>query len=127
MKMNGIGHKAGWEWIFILEGVFTLLFGITSYLLLPRSPEHAGFLSNREKAYIATQLKQDGTTSKDEYADTFSWREVGKAFTLPHVWMLSIVFFFTGQYSIGGSPRCFHLVTAPIFCPFLGTTLYALA
>lgn len=96
MKMNGIGHKAGWEWIFILEGVFTLLFGITSYLLLPRSPEHAGFLSNREKAYIATQLKQDGTTSKDEYADTFSWREVGKAFTLPHVWMLSIVFFFTG-------------------------------
>jgi MFS family permease len=98
MKMNGIGHKQGWEWIFILEGLFTVVFGITSYLLLPRSPEHAGFLNEREKAYIAARLKEDGSTSKDETADTFSWQEVGKAFTLPHVWILAIVFFFTGRY-----------------------------
>ena len=126
MKMDGIGNKQGWEWIFILEGLFTVIFGITSYLLLPRSPEHAGFLSKREKAYIAAKLKEDGSTSNDEAADSFSWQEVRKAFTLPHVWILAIVFFFTGRSS--------RMLTAVSLCndfsfflPILGTTLYALA
>lgn len=110
--MNGIGQKAGWQWIFILEGLFTFIFGLSSYLLLPRSPEHAGFLSEKEKAYIAAQLKQDGSTSKDETADTFSWQEVRKTFTLPHVWMLAIAFFFTGQYFVH-LPMLFFLIAPP--------------
>ena len=106
MKMNGVGRKQGWEWIFILEGLFTVIFGIISFFLLPRSPEHADFLSKREKAYIAAKLKEDGSTSKDEAADTFSWREVRKAFCLPHVWILAIVFFFTGRCL----PRRFFII-----------------
>jgi sugar phosphate permease len=111
MKMNDVGHKQGWEWIFILEGLFTVFFGIASYLLLPRSPEHAGFLSRTEKAYIAAKLKQDGSTSKDAVADTFSWQEVWKAFALPHVWILAVIFFFTGQYLRQLTPvtLCQHL------------------
>jgi len=94
--MNGIGNKRGWEWIFILEGLFTICFGIFSFLVLPRSPAHARFLNTEEKTYIASILERDGSTSKDEITDHFSWREVGMAFALPQVWMLAVVAFSGG-------------------------------
>lgn len=96
VHMNGIGGKPGWAWIFILEGLFTSVFGIVSFFILPRSPVHARFLSNQEKDYIVARLKQDGSISKDEEADRFSWREVGMAFTLPQVILLAIILFFDG-------------------------------
>jgi predicted MFS family arabinose efflux permease len=94
--MNGIGHRPGWAWIFILEGLFTVVFGLCSYALLPRTPSHARFLNEKEKAYVVAQLRETGATGRDENADDFSWREVGQAFTLPQVWMLAIIFFFDG-------------------------------
>jgi hypothetical protein len=95
--MHGIGNKPGWSWIFILEGLFTVIFGLTSFFLLPRSPAHARFLSPAEKDFVVQKLKEDGTTGNDKKADAFSWREVGMAFKLPQVWMLAIVFFMDGK------------------------------
>jgi hypothetical protein len=50
--------EPGWAWIFILEGLFTFLFGLVSYALLPRSPVHAHFLSQQEKEYAVARLTQ---------------------------------------------------------------------
>lgn len=97
IKMNGVGGRPGWAWIFILEGLFTVVFGVLSYFLLPRSPAHARFLNSDEKDYIVSALKRDGATGKNDAADSFSWREVGMAFKLPQVWMLAIMFFFDGE------------------------------
>lgn len=99
--MNGVGKRPGWAWIFILEGLFTVLFGLASYALLPRSPAHARFFNEKEKAYVTTKLKEDGATGRDELYDAFSWREVGEAFKLPQVWMLALIFFFDGEYRHG--------------------------
>ena len=105
VRMNGIGHQRGWSWIFILEGLFTTCFGIFSFLVLPQSPDHARFLSSEEKTYIANTLKRDGSTSKDEMADNFTWREVGLTFTLPQVWMLAFVGFSAGILLLLPYPR----------------------
>ncbi|CAA7268901.1 unnamed protein product [Cyclocybe aegerita] len=101
INMNGIGHRPGWAWIFILEGLVTFAFGLISFALLPRSPAHARFFSQAEKDYVITKLREDGATAKNEASDRFSWREVGMAFTLPQVWMLAIVFFFDGTVLYG--------------------------
>lgn len=93
--MQGVGGRPGWAWIFILEGLFTVLFGLASYFILPRSPSHCRFFSEEEKAYVIAKLEEDGT--RNEAADVFSWREVGKAFTLPQVWLLAIVLFLDGN------------------------------
>lgn len=94
--MDGIGNRPGWAWIFILEGLFTVLFGALTFLLLPRSPAHARFFNDQEKAYVMAKLKEDGSNGRDEDVDKFSWREVGQAFLLPQVWMLAIIFFCAG-------------------------------
>jgi MFS family permease len=40
-KMNGIAGQEGWRYIFILEGLATVLLGVAAFWLLPDSPEHA--------------------------------------------------------------------------------------
>ncbi|KAG6850301.1 hypothetical protein H0H93_015243 [Arthromyces matolae] len=95
MRMDGIGHRAGWAWIFILEGLFTVVFGLVAFFILPRSPAHARFLDEKEKDFVISRLRSSGAIDDDD-ADSFSWREVGRTFTLPHVLILSVTFFFCG-------------------------------
>jgi MFS family permease len=97
INMNGVGGKAGWAWIFFLEGIFTFLFGVASFWLLPRSPAHAYFFNEKEKSYVAARLREDGATGKDASADAFRWSEVGRAFMLPQVILLGVVLFCDGD------------------------------
>ncbi|KAG6895357.1 hypothetical protein C0992_001678, partial [Termitomyces sp. T32_za158] len=81
--MDGLGNRPGWAWIFILEGLFSTLFGISAFFTLPQSPSHARFLTKMEKEYVISRLRQTGAISRDDNTDAFSWQEVRKAFTLP--------------------------------------------
>ncbi|EAU82199.2 hypothetical protein CC1G_10601 [Coprinopsis cinerea okayama7 len=101
INMHGVGNKPGWAWIFILEGLFTFCFGVTSFVLLPRSPAHATFLRKEERDYVMARLKEDGAVERDDRVDKFSWKEVRKAFGLPQVWLLAIVLFMDGTVLYG--------------------------
>lgn len=100
-KMDGVGGKPGWSWIFILEGLFTVLFGIFSFLILPRSPETVRFLSPEERSYVLSKLKSSKAISEDESKDDFSWIEVLRAIRSPQVLMLCVVVFFGGALLFG--------------------------
>jgi MFS family permease len=51
LKMDGIGNLAGWRWIFVLEGLATVISGIIAAALLPASLESASFLTEEERAF----------------------------------------------------------------------------
>lgn len=91
--MDGVGNRPGWSWIFILEGLFTLLFGFSSYFTLPRSIDTAWFLSNQEKEYVNAKLLEDSANTDE---DGFTWKEVTEALKLPQLWFLNIAFFLDG-------------------------------
>lgn len=97
INMDGVGNRPGWAWIFILEGLFTVVFGVFSFFFMPRSPEHARFFNEEEKAYVMEKLREDNSIGNDQ-SDSFSWIEVGRAFMLPQVWLLAITFFFAGKF-----------------------------
>ncbi|KAF5324080.1 hypothetical protein D9619_011224 [Psilocybe cf. subviscida] len=121
VNLKGAGGRPGWAWIFILEGGFTFLFGLSSYFLIPISPARASFLTTREREYVLARLKEDGSMSKNKSelgrgssdgrdgqearVDGFRWREVGAAFSLKsenaHVWMVAVILFFSGTSLFG--------------------------
>lgn len=49
--MDGIGGKPGWAWIFILEGLFTVLCALASFWILQDFPDTAKFLSETERKF----------------------------------------------------------------------------
>ena len=52
--MDGIGGRPGWAWVFILEGLFTILVACASLWVLQDFPESAKFLSEVERMCTTT-------------------------------------------------------------------------
>ncbi|KAF9529667.1 major facilitator superfamily domain-containing protein [Crepidotus variabilis] len=50
---------SGWAWIFIIEGVITIVFGIAAWFYLPSFPDQNTFLTPRETAVILERVEQD--------------------------------------------------------------------
>ncbi|KAK0475665.1 major facilitator superfamily domain-containing protein [Armillaria luteobubalina] len=94
IHMDGVGGRAGWRWIFILEGAFTVAWGLLSYFLMPRDAMAAKFLRPTEREYVTSLVVESG-------GEKFEWREVRKAFVAPHVWILGVIFFFSGAVLYG--------------------------
>ncbi|KAF2759481.1 MFS general substrate transporter [Pseudovirgaria hyperparasitica] len=65
-KMSGVRGYAGWRWIFILEGLLTLLVSLFFFFLLPDFPEEARWLTDEERAYVIARLRVDqGKSARD--------------------------------------------------------------
>lgn len=58
-KMDGIGGKPGWAWIFILEGLFTVLCAFASFWILEDFPDTAKFLNETERVWVIRRLQAD--------------------------------------------------------------------
>ena len=64
-KMDGIGGKKGWAWIFILEGLVTVLVGIASFWMVYDFPDEAHFLSDADRQRVIRRLKADQQSSAE--------------------------------------------------------------
>ncbi|KAH8105034.1 MFS transporter [Phellopilus nigrolimitatus] len=65
LKMDGVGGIPGWRWIFILEGIATILIGVVAAILLPADIPSAKFLSAEEKAFALRRFRSDIATASE--------------------------------------------------------------
>ncbi|KAJ2932279.1 hypothetical protein H1R20_g4820, partial [Candolleomyces eurysporus] len=73
--MEGIGGLHGWQWIFCLEGIATVLVAFVAFFYMHDYPETATFLTPTERALIVQMLKED----KQGMATHFEWKYVWHA------------------------------------------------
>ena len=59
--MNGTSGLSAWRWLFILEGLPSLLSAVAVFFILPDYPETSGWLSAEEKALAADRLRLEGS------------------------------------------------------------------
>ncbi|KAF5093834.1 hypothetical protein D0Z03_002272 [Geotrichum reessii] len=76
-KMDGVGNLAGWRWIFILEGIATVLVAAFAFWGMNDYPETAKFLTEEERAYLMHKLKYDANSTKVNSADSLDTNEDG--------------------------------------------------
>jgi D-galactonate transporter len=86
--LNGRGGMEGWQWLFLIEGIPSVVLGFVVFFLLPDRPSDVRWLSDREKDAIAKALCAAPTGESQE--DRHTLRE---AFADGRVWLLSIVYF----------------------------------
>ncbi|CUA69510.1 putative transporter C1002,16c [Schizosaccharomyces pombe 972h-] [Rhizoctonia solani] len=58
-KMDGVGGKPAWAWIFILEGIATVIAGTASFWMIQDFPDEAKFLTEQERAFVVRRLQSD--------------------------------------------------------------------
>ena len=56
--MNGVHGLQGWQWMFLVEGIPSVLLGIVAYLWLDDQPSDAKWLSAAEKEAMARDLAE---------------------------------------------------------------------
>jgi hypothetical protein len=74
-KMEGIGGLDGWRWIFIIEGLMTVVLGIVLPFMMWDSPDQASFFSAEEKVYFCRRLRLDYNTGGKD-GEKFKWKYV---------------------------------------------------
>jgi ACS family tartrate transporter-like MFS transporter len=94
-KMNGIGGLRGWQWLFLMEGLPSIILSIVTFRTLPDRPEHARWLTDTEKSWIADVMLKDSL--RTEQVEHITWRT---ALREPRVVQLCLIFLIT---SIGGN------------------------
>ena len=107
--MDGIANIAGWRWIFILEGIVTVLTGIVVLFALPDSIERAKWLSAEEKRFLRYRLEQDTGTKEGRVNTTekFQLRYLTAALTDWKLWFS--VFIYWGNTYVMFIVRVQHL------------------
>jgi ACS family tartrate transporter-like MFS transporter len=67
LEMNGTSALAGWQWLFLLEGVPACVLAFAVLKLLPDGPGDASWLSQPEKETIASRLAAEDATTHHSF------------------------------------------------------------
>ena len=87
LKLDGLGGLNGWQWLFLFEGVPTVLLGISVLFVLKDGPNAAGWLAPEERQWLKNELQKD-----QERYGAAQHHNLLDAFTLPVVWVLAGVY-----------------------------------
>ena len=73
MQMNGVLGLAGWRWLFIIEGVPSIVLGVVTFFYLQDEPRQARWLSDGERDAIAAAVAAESPDT----AGARVWSELG--------------------------------------------------
>jgi MFS transporter, ACS family, tartrate transporter len=78
----------GWRWLFIIEGIPAMIFGVTTFFLLPDWPSEAKWLAPEEKEWITEELKREKETKSRVHSHS-----IAEALRHRQVILLAAVYF----------------------------------
>lgn len=93
LMLNGVLALKGWQWLFILQALPTLLLGVVLLVALPDGPLQAAWLPDDEKQWLTQRLAVE--RARREGLRRFTVRE---ALLSPTVWLLIL-----GGFGINGA------------------------
>jgi len=85
LGLSGVLGLAGWQWLFLVEGVPAILLGLIVLAYLTDRPETAHWLSSVEKDWLVSRLAA-------ERASRGAAHSIVSALTNPTIWTLGIIF-----------------------------------
>jgi ACS family tartrate transporter-like MFS transporter len=88
LALDGHLGLRGWQWLFLLEGIPSVVLGFVALKLLTDSPEDAEWLPNEQRTWLVERLRRDRAESAAAHDVT-----VLGALAHPTVWLLCVTSF----------------------------------
>jgi len=97
-RMGGVAGLRNWEWLYLLEGIPSVLVGLLVLACLDDGPEGASWLTADQKALVARRLAEEEAVKAADGA----YAHIGEVFRTPMVWVLSLIYFGSvmGNYGV---------------------------
>ncbi len=87
--MDGYNGWRGWQWLFLLEGIPSVIIGVMVLVWLDDGPKKAKWLTDQEKALIMQRVTEDDQ-SKSQIGSKHHFLDAFKDY---RVWALAVVYF----------------------------------
>jgi ACS family tartrate transporter-like MFS transporter len=98
LELHGLWGLAGWQWLFLIEGLPAVLLGVAVLFVLDDRPEEARWLSGEERQALSATLAAEAEATRE-----LGYAGLGQALTRPRVLMFGLLYFcmVSGLYGIG--------------------------
>jgi len=104
LGLQGRMGLAGWQWLFVAEGLPAVLLSAVFFFFLPNTPADAKWLSAAERDWLVEQLRADNSAagSPDEAGEHGHAEGVFHAILNPRVLQLGLLLFclYIGDYAV---------------------------
>ncbi len=99
-RATSLGGLRGWQWLFVLEAVPSLLAGIATFIVLEDGPKKAKWLQENERTLLLDRLAEEERAKRAQSGKGHSFAD---AFRSTRVWLLCFVYFgfVMGNYGLG--------------------------
>ena len=88
LGLDGLMGLKGWQWLFIIEGIPSILLGIVTWFYLTDRPAKADWLTPAQKAWLSSRLESEIAAKQAAQHLT-----LGQALSSPKVLTLSLIYF----------------------------------
>src|SRR6185369_825710 len=99
LGLDGRFGLAGWQWLFLLEGIPAVVLGLAVWVYLPDRPEGVRWLTPEQRNWLTERLTVERVRRVEQHR--FS---VGRALASPVVWQIGVLGLLSisfGQYALG--------------------------
>jgi len=99
LGLNGRLGIAGWQWLFLLEGLPAVLLGFLVFRVLPDRPERAAWLRPEQREWLVNRLAAERDRCAHQHGPG-----IMRALSNGVVWQLGLLAFLSsafGQYALG--------------------------
>jgi sugar phosphate permease len=88
LGIRGLGLH-GWQWLFLVEGVPSIVLGVSILFLLTNRPQDAHWLPEPQRKWLEDRMRADRAAADERERDG---HKVSRAFKDPTVWIFSLVY-----------------------------------
>ena len=92
LSMDGLMALKGWQWLFLLEGLPSVLLGVIVWFYLDDSPAKAKWLTEEDKTCLSAMMEKDRLNREQperQHAESGLWRDV----LTPTVMLYTVAYF----------------------------------
>jgi hypothetical protein len=99
LRLRGVHGKAGWRWLFLIEGLLTLVIGVWSWFTMAPSPTQTkawfrpkGWFTEREEKILVNRILRDDPSKGDMHnRQAITFKLLWKSITDYDLWPLYLV------------------------------------
>jgi nitrate/nitrite transporter NarK len=96
LKLDGALGLKGWQWLFLVEGLPSVLLGLASLRVLTDRPENADWLEPEDRRWLAGAMAAERATR-----ESVGLTSIRRSFSSGRVWLLCAVFFLNSVVNYG--------------------------
>ena len=88
LRLDGRAGLAGWQWLFLVEGLPSLIMGFAVLRWLPDRPADAKWLTPEQREALTARIVEESAAIAGR-----SRSGLGQAFSSPAIWLLALLYF----------------------------------